>query len=1055
MLLERLHLRNFKRFRDQDICFGDGITGIVGSNGAGKSTIVEAILFGLYGVRGLGSSSSVVSATAGEKAKAEVVLEFTVRGERYEVYRSIRRKASTHDAKLMANGKKRAEGVSAVNAEIVRVLGMSHADFKNTIYAGQKDLLSLLSDDAMDRRKWFMRVLGIDYLRDDTDRELKARIDSVAARCRELEGGLAVINESALAGEIAVQKRVLEDAGTQLNALAAARQGEKGHLGDFRQQRQKATGIEKRFIQLREQHTMRTAELERMAQEIAALETELQARDALQEEYTVLAATEERFRTLEELLRTMAPKKVRFESVQAEQQQLAFRITQHDSLLLRLGREIDTMQAAAQRATALEGDATRFQELRDKLEQLGTLEKKFLTLREARSATLERFRGLEQQIRLIGEDVQTLRERSTNLAALEDRVRDYDHLVREQEILTQAQVHAARQKVLRKEAEQADATGEQCRAAIHILDAELAKEDEVQEAIQSEQEKKEVAAREQAAHRSRMESLASDLTRIDERLREVLGAGRDGSCPTCHQNLGDHFDSLVQEIESERSRCRAAHDACRDRLEAAAGTYTAADRALVEAVLRRDALQKIREDRQSHLSRLTAGEELADKARRGWEEEARLLRNLGLETFDLARLQEVTVQREVLEQVKGQVQRLAGEVSRLPLVEEQHHVLVRAAEDCIHEEQILLEQMRVLAFSPKEKEEREKEMRCLMPLWQEYLRLGEKAAMIGEKKEQIGEIVRERDADIRKRDEREHALRILGFDPDQHASLLREMEEKQTTHIRYIEVRTRLEEVPALTKQRDGKKNAMERLRSETDALTRRIQELAFDPETIPRLEQITEACLNRLHGIEREMDTVQLAARHSQEEIARLEREISRAVTFRAELGAQKQEKEVLELTREAMGAFVAYLLNVVKGQVQGEVGQILSEITDGRYDTVIIDNEFNLLIHDLGEDYPAQRFSGGEQDDIAIALRIALSRYLAALHQVHDSTFLIFDEIFGSQDEARRGNLLQALRTQESHFPQILLISHIAEVQGEFSHTLSVEMRPDQTSVVQELSA
>jgi exonuclease SbcC len=154
-------------------------------------------------------------------------------------------------------------------------------------------------------------------------------------------------------------------------------------------------------------------------------------------------------------------------------------------------------------------------------------------------------------------------------------------------------------------------------------------------------------------------------------------------------------------------------------------------------------------------------------------------------------------------------------------------------------------------------------------------------------------------------------------------------------------------------------------------------------------------------------------------------------------------------------MGAFVTYLLNVVKGQVQGEVGQILSEITDGRYDTVLIDNEFNLLVHDLGEDYPVQRFSGGEQDDIAIALRIALSRYLAALHQVHDSTFLIFDEIFGSQDEARRGNLLQALRTQEAHFPQILLISHIAEVQGEFSHTLSVEMRPDQSSVVQELSA
>jgi hypothetical protein len=56
------------------------------------------------------------------------------------------------------------------------------------------------------------------------------------------------------------------------------------------------------------------------------------------------------------------------------------------------------------------------------------------------------------------------------------------------------------------------------------------------------------------------------------------------------------------------------------------------------------------------------------------------------------------------------------------------------------------------------------------------------------------------------------------------------------------------------------------------------------------------------------------------------------------------------------------------------------------------------------MDNDFPIDRFSGGEQDDIAVALRIALSRSLAGLHQVHESTFLIFDEIFGSQDEGQR---------------------------------------------------
>jgi exonuclease SbcC len=106
------------------------------------------------------------------------------------------------------------------------------------------------------------------------------------------------------------------------------------------------------------------------------------------------------------------------------------------------------------------------------------------------------------------------------------------------------------------------------------------------------------------------------------------------------------------------------------------------------------------------------------------------------------------------------------------------------------------------------------------------------------------------------------------------------------------------------------------------------------------------------------------------------------------------------------------------------------------------------------VDNDFPIDRFSGGEQDDIAVALRIALSRYLAELHNVHESTVLIFDEIFGSQDEERRANLLTALRTQESRFPQILLISHIAEIQGEFANTLVVEMGTDGASRIREVA-
>jgi DNA repair exonuclease SbcCD ATPase subunit len=50
MKLLSLELTNYRPFRHRLIDFNrDGVIGIIGRNGAGKTTIVEAIMWGLYG----------------------------------------------------------------------------------------------------------------------------------------------------------------------------------------------------------------------------------------------------------------------------------------------------------------------------------------------------------------------------------------------------------------------------------------------------------------------------------------------------------------------------------------------------------------------------------------------------------------------------------------------------------------------------------------------------------------------------------------------------------------------------------------------------------------------------------------------------------------------------------------------------------------------------------------------------------------------------------------------------------------------------------------------
>jgi exonuclease SbcC len=174
MRLVSLQLENFKQYKNQKIIFDSGITGIVGSNGVGKSTIFEGVLFGLYGVRstGLDSDSIVSSLSDGNTAKVELV--FTDHNEEYKVVRTFRQgaMANTHTCSIYRDGELKCSGVNACEEFITDLLHMSPADFRNTVYSGQKDVMALLSDDQSTRKNWFLKMLGYDEIKRDTHNHL-------------------------------------------------------------------------------------------------------------------------------------------------------------------------------------------------------------------------------------------------------------------------------------------------------------------------------------------------------------------------------------------------------------------------------------------------------------------------------------------------------------------------------------------------------------------------------------------------------------------------------------------------------------------------------------------------------------------------------------------------------------------------------------------------------------------------------------------------------------------------------------------------------------------
>src|SRR5512146_3211669 len=204
MRLNSLHLCNFRQHLDTRIEFEPGITGIIGPNGSGKSTILEAIAWALYGMPAArGTRESIRSYRASQRASVKVELDFELAGHRYVVTRGLT------GAELYLGGATQpiATSISGVTELLRRRLGMSHEEFFNTYFTGQKELSVMAAMGPAERAQFLSRVLGYERLR-TAQGLVRDRRKTIAAEMSGLRAGMAdseVVNAALADAERRVQ----------------------------------------------------------------------------------------------------------------------------------------------------------------------------------------------------------------------------------------------------------------------------------------------------------------------------------------------------------------------------------------------------------------------------------------------------------------------------------------------------------------------------------------------------------------------------------------------------------------------------------------------------------------------------------------------------------------------------------------------------------------------------------------------------------------------------------------------------------------------------------
>lgn len=153
MILNELTLRRFRIHEQLNLKFESGVTGIVGRNGTGKSSIIEAIGF-LFTGEGDDPKDQII--TAGQSGTAYVRGKFTLNGKEGVIERSL----DTSRVTLEYDGIKlvKASEVKELWAKLLQVDG--HI-FQHVIMAKQKKIPELFSGETAVREKAFQRIFMV------------------------------------------------------------------------------------------------------------------------------------------------------------------------------------------------------------------------------------------------------------------------------------------------------------------------------------------------------------------------------------------------------------------------------------------------------------------------------------------------------------------------------------------------------------------------------------------------------------------------------------------------------------------------------------------------------------------------------------------------------------------------------------------------------------------------------------------------------------------------------------------------------------------------------
>ena len=392
MQLERIRLKTFGCFQQQDFELSEGINLIFGPNFSGKSTLVNAIFFTLTGkpIVPRVDASSIKSA---KSYSGTAGLQFVENGERYMLFRGTGKRFQLRQEKdgewhIVFDDKR----VTVVEATLKDKFGIMHDRLALTTFLREGEIFEFLARQPATRRDILFALLGIDRLIEVRERFIDARrlakrernriqahqnslrfsaqnahkieIEKIEAKLKELEKAYGT--EIGDAEIIAEWKQNRKQAQSQLDALTQEQTETLSGFNNISHIREMMTTIE---TAVKEAAGLET-EREELIQKIGSLNTQIGALtnvcDTLR---TLIESGDGHCPTCHQKIEQEIVQKI-IEEKETEKSQLSVELETHKKTLAEKTESLESRQELEQRLQTLQTKVTRLEQLEPDIDKI-------------------------------------------------------------------------------------------------------------------------------------------------------------------------------------------------------------------------------------------------------------------------------------------------------------------------------------------------------------------------------------------------------------------------------------------------------------------------------------------------------------------------------------------------------------------------------------------------------------------------------------------------------------------------------------------------------------